>query len=83
MLLVFSYCLLLCRFNSGKTTCQHHCDKEPDMVCGTDGHSYINQCYLMVEHCMRGVTLAHYGACNNGTGVGLLGGVGVGADECA
>lgn len=57
-----------CRFNSGKTTCQHHCDKEPDMVCGTDGHSYINQCYLMVEHCMRGVTLAHYGACNNGTG---------------
>ena len=60
----------MCRFNSGKTTCQHHCDKEPDMVCGTDGHSYINQCYLMVEHCMRGVTLAHYGACNNGTGVG-------------
>ena len=21
-----------CRFNSGLSTCKHHCDKEPDMV---------------------------------------------------
>ena len=27
---------------------------------------------MQVEHCMRGVNLAHYGACSNSTGVKLL-----------
>jgi len=57
----------VCRFNSGQTTCKHHCDKEPDLVCGNDGRTYINHCYLMVEHCMKGVKLSHYGPCTNGT----------------
>ena len=25
-----------CRFNTGLSTCQHHCDKEPDMVSGQE-----------------------------------------------
>lgn len=56
-----------CQYNSGKTRCKHHCDKEPDLVCGTDGRTYINHCYLMVENCHRGVELSHYGGCGNTT----------------
>ena len=36
-------------------------------VCGNDGRTYINLCYLMVENCGKGVELAHYGGCTNGT----------------
>jgi len=57
----------VCRANSGLTQCKHHCDKDPDMVCGTDGRTYINHCYLMVEHCQKGVSLSHYGSCTNTT----------------
>ena len=57
----------VCQYNSGLTNCEHHCDKEPDMVCGTDGRTYINHCYLMVENCLKGVELSHYGPCSNGT----------------
>jgi len=56
-----------CQYNSGLTNCEHHCDKEPDMVCGNDGRTYINLCYLMVENCQKGVELSHYGGCGNGT----------------
>ena len=37
------------------------------MVCGNDGRTYINLCYLMVENCQKGVELSHYGGCGNGT----------------
>ena len=57
----------VCQYNSGLTNCEHHCDKDPDMVCGTDGRTYINHCYLMVENCLKGVELSHYGPCSNGT----------------
>jgi len=56
-----------CQYNSGLTNCDHHCDKTPDLVCGTDARTYINLCYLMVENCMKGVELSHYGGCSNGT----------------
>ena len=57
----------VCQYNSGLTSCEHHCDKDPDMVCGTDARTYINLCYLMVENCLKGVELSHYGPCTNGT----------------
>ena len=56
-----------CQYNSGLTNCEHHCDKTPDMVCGNDGRTYINLCYLMVENCQKGVELSHYGGCTNAT----------------
>ena len=37
------------------------------MVCGNDGRTYINLCYLMVENCQKGVELSHYGGCTNAT----------------
>ena len=56
-----------CQYNSGLTNCDHHCDKTPDLVCGNDGRTYINLCYLMVENCQKGVELSHYGGCTNAT----------------
>ncbi|XP_023343381.1 agrin isoform X2 [Eurytemora carolleeae] len=49
------------------SACEHKCDKEIDLVCGTDGRTYINQCFLQVEKCLREVEVAHYGACFNST----------------
>ena len=49
------------------SACAHECDQELDLVCGTDGRTYINPCYLRVEACLLGVDLAHFGPCLNST----------------
>ena len=56
-----------CKLSSGLSSCSDQCSEYPDLVCGSDGRTYLNQCYLMVETCMRGVSLAHYGGCYNNT----------------
>merc|ERR1712223_1043119 len=38
-----------------------------DMVCGDDGRTYLNKCYLQVEYCERSVQFSHYGSCTNTT----------------
>jgi hypothetical protein len=53
--------------NNSSAACAHECDQELDLVCGTDGRTYINPCYLRVEACLLGVELAHFGPCINGT----------------
>jgi hypothetical protein len=32
-------------------SCEHRCDDEKDLVCGNDGKTYLNKCFLQVEFC--------------------------------
>ena len=41
------------------------CAKEKDLVCGTDGNTYLNECILKAESCdnKTSVGVKHAGAC--------------------
>ena len=39
-----------CTAYSG-SKCENQCTNDHDMVCGDDGRTYLNKCYLQVEYC--------------------------------
>lgn len=41
------------------------CSEEFDPVCGSDAHTYPNQCQLNLATCLKGIQLAHIGNCTS------------------
>ncbi|XP_065352950.1 serine protease inhibitor dipetalogastin-like [Cloeon dipterum] len=47
------------------SNCTHKCNKDSDPVCGSDGKTYHNKCFMMVATCKTGAELSHLGPCTN------------------
>ncbi|XP_059473212.1 four-domain proteases inhibitor-like [Neocloeon triangulifer] len=54
----------LCQRSQG-SNCTHQCNEDSDPVCGTDGKTYLNKCFMKMETCKTGAILSHLGPCSN------------------
>ena len=62
----------VCQLGAGRSpVCRcgaEHCGMQYDPVCGTDGQTYVNECYLQSEACARRTNISVFrrGECTDG-----------------